>query len=253
MSQCFRQTNTQLNPPVALTLDQIKQKYIEGSAYRFFFNNEREIREQIANKLQLSDDGKVIIQGDLDLRYSVCLNSSDELTTITGNLNLFKCTGIRKLPKELTVHRNLNLTGCTMSFSSKLTVLGNIIIEGLRNEFALESKKLFSRKPTLSNKWIIDGAIICLEKIQYNYELPAYDEELDIREVINRRLLLTMDGELEMHTIWTMNRIDFTELTALPEELVRVKGPLHLPSSSVVSSYKFKEITEYVNLSNCDS
>ena len=53
-----------------------------------------------------------------------------------------------KLPKELTVHRNLNLTGCTMSFSSKLTVYVAVIIEGLRNEFALESKKSEASRKT---------------------------------------------------------------------------------------------------------
>ncbi|RAP28955.1 hypothetical protein DID76_04370 [Candidatus Marinamargulisbacteria bacterium SCGC AG-414-C22] len=237
---CHRKKNNHLK----LTLDHTKQAYIDNSSHSCIFNNERIIREEIANKLTRSDDGKIIIEEDLDVSNSTYLRAlPNELEEINGNLNVFNCRYLQ-FPKKLTVHGNLNIRNAHITLGD-LTVYKNVIVEKAENT-------VFMQKMSKQKRITIKGAVISEALIKHEFiRLSKTEEEKQLRALINAKLKLTGICELEMQNL-SLPENKLSALRALPKELMRVIGPLNLPKSNINSlPPNLIEVTSNVNLENC--
>ena len=89
------------------------------------------IRQSIIDQGSLID-GKLVIQGHLDLSDYTSLTSLPDNLTVNGDLNLVGCTSLTSLPDNLTVHGDLYLYGCTSltSLPDNLTVDGFLNLRG---------------------------------------------------------------------------------------------------------------------------
>ena len=99
-------------------------------------------RQKVQNSIQIID-GKLHVQGDLNLKGCSSLTSLPEGLTVGGNLDLGFCTSLTSLPEGLTVGGDLDLRGCSSltSLPAGLKV-GNLYVPDKLKEYATKFRIL---------------------------------------------------------------------------------------------------------------